>query len=314
MTFGRKLSFFVIPALVLIPIMVFAFSKLPEKEKEAIVSPIQPIAKAFKDIATSPIQEIAETSLLNEDGEYAIFVKNLKTGEIYAYNEEKQFGSASLYKLWVMAVTFQKISENKIREAEVVSGDRDKLNEKLLIAQPATPSSEPTPSLSEEQREEKEVSYKVSDGIEKMITASDNYAALLLSSRIGTPSIVAFLKDSGFEKSNFKIPPQTSAKDIALFFEQVYNGEIINKAYSQRMIGILKRQELNDRIPKYLPEDIGVAHKTGELDGYKHDAGIVFGNKGDYIIVVMSNTKNSYVVVEEIANFSKRVFDYFEGS
>ena len=78
------------------------------------------------------------------------------------------------------------------------------------------------------------------------------------------------------------------------------------------MIDILKEQTLNDRIPKNLPQQTEVAHKTGELFGFKHDAGIIFGKKGDYIIVVLSETKNPKLSAEKIAKFSKEVFDYFE--
>ena len=78
------------------------------------------------------------------------------------------------------------------------------------------------------------------------------------------------------------------------------------------MIEILKRQTFNDRIPKYLPKEIDVAHKTGELFGSKHDAGIVFGKNGDYIIVVLSKTESEAEAAEKIANFSKEVYEYFD--
>ena len=78
------------------------------------------------------------------------------------------------------------------------------------------------------------------------------------------------------------------------------------------MIDVLKRQRLNDRIPRYLPKNIEVAHKTGELLGAKHDAGIVFASNGDYIIVVLSKTNNSADAVEKIAKFSEEIYKYFE--
>ena len=55
-----------------------------------------------------------------------------------------------------------------------------------------------------------------------------------------------------------------------------------------------------------------MGHKTGELDGYKHDAGIVYAPKGDYVIVVMSNTKDPQTAVDVIAKISKAVYDHFE--
>ena len=37
---------------------------------------------------------------------------------------------------------------------------------------------------------------------------------------------------------------------IAEKFEKLYNGEIVSKSASNEMLEILKKQELNDRIPK----------------------------------------------------------------
>ena len=77
------------------------------------------------------------------------------------------------------------------------------------------------------------------------------------------------------------------------------------------MIGILSENKLNEGLPKYLPAGTKIAHKTGEIEGYKHDAGIIFTPKGDYLIVVMSNTDSPYGAEERIAILSKAVFEYF---
>ncbi len=81
---------------------------------------------------------------------------------------------------------------------------------------------------------------------------------------------------------------------------------------SSKMLEILKRQKINDRIPKYLPESTVIAHKTGELFGVKHDAGIVFSEKGDYIIVLMSDTASEAHAAEVEAKISKVVWEHFE--
>ena len=74
------------------------------------------------------------------------------------------------------------------------------------------------------------------------------------------------------------------------------------------MIELLKRQELNDRIPKNLPKSAPVAHKTGELGGAKHDAGIVFTKKGDYILILMSDTNVPQNAAEVEAKISRDIF------
>ena len=47
------------------------------------------------------------------------------------------------------------------------------------------------------------------------------------------------------------------------------------------MLELLKAQTLNDKLPKYLPDQVIMAHKAGELDDVSHDAGIVYSPAGD---------------------------------
>lgn len=264
------------------------------------IIPEDPIEKVVEEVVP-PMYLIAIKNLGVDINNYGIVVKNLKTGETFTNSENKTFLSASLYKIWVMAATFQQISNGKMSENEELKGSLDELNVKLEIA---TQSAEPTP-------EKKEVTYNLGEAIDVMITVSDNYAALLVASRSGEQSIFNFLKTYGLENSSYKQPPKTTAIDVANLLEKIYKGEVVNKQYSQRMIEILKKQKLNDRIPKYLPTYTEVAHKTGELGYFKHDAGIVFSNKGDYIIVVLSETEDSASSAEKIANFSKDIYEYF---
>ncbi|MBI2621188.1 MAG: serine hydrolase [Candidatus Levybacteria bacterium] len=300
---------FFISALFLIPSVIYYLANLQNEENlkrenlsRAIVLPA--------DTRESKLADIAEKHLLNNSGEYAIVIKNLKTGENYFYNENKKFNSASLYKLWIMAVAFQKIKDGLLSEDDVLTLPLSYLDDTLSTTTP-TPTLEgfsPSPSLEEEPRF---ISMSTGDAIERMITISDNYAALLVASRSGTTNVIQFLKDYNFKNSNFRQPPQTTAEDTSLFFEKLYKGEIIDKDYSEKMVDILKNQTLNDRIPKYLQKNTPVAHKTGELFNAKHDAGIVYSSKGDYIIVVLTDTNDVKKAIESIANFSKAVYDYF---
>jgi beta-lactamase class A len=82
------------------------------------------------------------------------------------------------------------------------------------------------------------------------------------------------------------------------------------------MIDLLKRQRLNSKIPKYLPSEIQIAHKTGELFEASHDAGIVYSPNGDYIIVILSESDEASrpLANERLAQVSKEVYNYFNSS
>ena len=152
----------------------------------------------------------------------------------------------------------------------------------------------------------------VQRALERMITVSDNYSALLLTSKIKISGLQRFLRKYGLTESKVGTSlPQTTPHDVMVFYEKLYRGEIVNKFYSDEMISLLKKQQLNDRIPKYLPLGIPVAHKTGELDRVKHDAGIVYAPTGDYIFVVMTDSANPQSAAENTAILSKNFYNYF---
>lgn len=305
----------VILALFFIPVIVYCVSLVQKSDKAqsqvlaaTIDSPIQPTQGPKQ----SKLADIVNLNFANDEKDYAVVIKNLKTDEEYRFHENVKYDSASLYKLWVLSVVKQKMKDGAFSEEDSLVGDLAKLDKTLSTdPEPATPSPE-VASEDKKEEEPKRISMTVKDAMEKMIIHSDNYAALLLTQKVKPSTITKFLKEYGFVNSKFGSPPRTNAHDIALFYEKLYKGEIVDEENSREMIELLKRQAINDRLPKYLPRGISVAHKTGELYGSKHDAGIVFSEKGDYIIVVMTNTKDPAFAAERVAKFSKEVYEYFE--
>lgn len=232
-------------------------------------------------------------------GTYGIVVKNLKTGEDYSINTHKVYEPGSLYKIWVMATAFDQIQNGILKTDEKLSEDVNVLNNTFNIA---SKTAEMTEGI---------ITLTVNQALEQMITISHNYAALLLMERIKHSSVKSFLAKNGFNESSLGEPPHVTPYDIALFFEKLYKGELANKEYTNRMLNLLKKQKLNDKLPKHLPKDTIIAHKTGEINFFTHDAGIVFLDEGDYVIVVLSESNFPPGAEERIAQISKAVYDYF---
>ncbi len=264
-----------------------------------IASPIEKSIEAVQEVRESNELEKAILPLIqNEKGTYSVVVRNLKTNEFYNKDETKKYASASLYKLWTMATVFQQIKDGKLTMDKVVSADIAALNTAFQLGDDA-------------ELKEGTITRTIQEALEQMITISHNYSAILLTYTIKNSSVRQFLISYHFTDSKTGSPPTTTAQDIADYYETLYKGELISKEASDEMLAILKRQKLNDRIPKYLPKGTISAHKTGELGGVKHDAGIVFSDKGDYIIVLMSETAAPLKAAEVEANISKSVFEYF---
>lgn len=288
-------------ALVSVLFALFAFSYFSKTFKKTISNNPQAVPKSATQPTTS-LEASVKEALIGTKGAYAVVVKSLKTPEVYFLNEHKSFEAGSLYKLWIMAESFEQIQNGSLKEDEILSEEVATLNNKFNISDEAAELTEGMVTLS------------VSDAINQMITISHNYAAMLLTRRIKLSTVDGFLQKNGFSESKVGIntdSPTTTAADIALFLEKLYKGGLANQENTNRMLNLLKSQTLNNKLPKLLPTDLVIAHKTGEIASFSHDSGIVFTPKGDYIIVVLSDTDMPSGAEERISQISKNVYEYF---
>lgn len=293
--------FFLVFILIIISLTLFYFHRTNREEAQASEIPA-PTATPFPTVSDNLLAKSVETPLRGVRDNYGIVVRNLDNGETYKFNEHVVYDTASLYKLWVMAVVYRQIQEGKLKESTILSGNIVDLNNMFGIADESA------------ELNEGSLTITVSDALTKMITISDNYSALLLTQKIGVNSITEYLKENGFFETVIgrnTNTPTTTPYDVSLFFEKLYKGELANQEDTGKMLTLLKAQQRNTKIPKLLPSDTVVAHKTGELDEYSHDAGLVLNSNGNFIIVIMSKTDNPDKAVAEISAISKSVFDNY---
>jgi beta-lactamase class A len=246
------------------------------------------------------LQNVVEDSLTDSKATYGVVIKNLKTGEMYTMNEHRVFQSASLYKLWVMIETYNQMANGKLKEDDVLSRSIPSLNSEFGIAS------------TEAELNDGGITLTVKDALTQMITVSSNYAAYLLTDKVGYKNVKTFLENRNFTDSSISSPPKTSAHDIATLLEELYNREVADTTYTTKMLDLLKAQQVNRKLPKYMDQDIVIAHKTGELNEFSHDAGIVYEKNGDYIIVVLTESNNVKDAEEHISQLARNVEKYFE--
>ncbi len=78
------------------------------------------------------------------------------------------------------------------------------------------------------------------------------------------------------------------------------------------MLDILKRQQVRGRLDLALPEELVIAHKTGDLDNLEHDGGIVFLENKPYLICVLTeNVRSNREGREIIGEISRMVYEEF---
>lgn len=168
---------------------------------------------------------------------------------------------------------------------------------------------------------------KIYDLVYDMITVSSNLATNLLIELVSPAKVTLTMKEYGL--NNIKVlrgvedikafslglNNTVTADDLMKLYEMIATHSILNDKSCDEMIKILLDQKFNDKIPKYLPEKVRVAHKTGSIDRVEHDSGIVFLPDGrKYVLVVLSKDLGTNESGKEtIAKISKIIYDYMTG-
>jgi beta-lactamase class A len=248
------------------------------------------------------LRPIIEQNIKDKDGEYAVVVESLSPAineQVY-WNDKTPYPAASLYKLYLIAAVYQAIQNGEITEDTVISATVDHLD--AVLGGPEFGYEGISGTISQP------VSYLLS----RVATVSDNYAAIMLAEKVGWDNVRAQAYIIGASSTSIQDPITTTASDTALYFRKLYNKEIVSPEASQKMMDLLSTAQINNRIPDKLPDDLKIAHKTGELSRIRHDAGIVFLEGNPYIIVLMSkDLKGEDTGIETEAQISKDIFDYF---
>lgn len=223
------------------------------------------------------LSEKIETQLKEVKGTYGIYLEDLADGEVFGLNENETFYMASLYKLMVMYYFYDQVAQGTLKPTDAVGNST------------------------------------WSEAVESMITVSDNLAGESLGTRLGWEKIEAEMESLGLTKTRLGADLISTPADIATLLEKMAFGEAVSAEASLQMVETLLRQKLNSRLPRYLPPAVEVAHKTGELDEFRHDAGIVILPSGrSFIIVVMSKDSGPDAVsAEVIAQIARVAYDHF---
>jgi beta-lactamase class A len=216
-------------------------------------------------IARYQAQGIDRIGLVIEDGREADTIER---------NADDRFAAASLYKLFLLWRTQIEIRQGKLLDT----------TELTLTAQ-NDDSDEDGYSLGAYGD-----TISVTDLRRLMITASNNTAAQVLGQYFGWGTIDQLVRAHGFAGTIVSGQASTTARDVTRFFDglldQTLDPTLTPDDYAL-MIGLLKDQEVNTKLSTGFPDGTIFAHKTGDLTGVHHDAGVIFLPDGRTVTVTV---------------------------
>ncbi len=80
----------------------------------------------------------------------------------------------------------------------------------------------------------------------------------------------------------------STTRDIGHLLEMMATGKLVSKSASDLILGIMEKQQVNDRFPRYL-ENIRIAHKTGDGQPFiANDAGVLWVKDQPIVLVVFT--------------------------
>lgn len=227
------------------------------------------------------------------NGRYGIYYFDLVHNDDFGINEKEEYTAASTYKVPLNLYVYKGIKESKINAEGTLKYIEADYEGGAGIIQNANYGTK----------------YTVRKLCWYSLVYSDNVASRMLMRFVGRTNVKKFMREMGgtvvSDTKNISCP-----KDMGLYLKKVYEFCNSNGELGEELMDNMIKTDFHDRLPLLLPENIKIAHKTGNLIGIVHDVGIVFEDK-PYILAVMSKDVISDGEANTvISNVSKKVYDF----
>src|SRR5262245_61878786 len=256
------------------------------------------------------------------EGDVAVAVKHLTTGESFSHKADEPMPTASLIKLPVMVEAYRQASEGKIDLGTMVTfKEEDKTPGSGILSTQFSSGA----------------TFTLRDAIRLMIAYSDNSATNLVVAQIGLPATTELMEKLGMPNTRLhafvfrpmsSIAPErskkfglgsTTAGEMIQLVEMIQAKMVVTPEACDAMMDHLRHCE-DKRLSRLLPTGVKVAHKTGSVAVVRTDAGLIEAKSGPIAICVLTNNNKDQRWTEENAGgvltskIARAVYDHFEGN
>jgi len=151
-----------------------------------------------------------------------------------------------------------------------------------------------------------------------MMVVSDNSASNLCLRQVGVDRLNRWFEKRGYQAKiqRFFMHPVVDGKEnlmtaesAVLMLADLYAGVGLEPELRDFAVNCLRRQQYREKIPLLLPEDLVVGHKTGELDGVRHDAGVVETSEPYALAIFTAHGKEPWLVDRAMALCSLNIYE-----
>ena len=258
---------------VLVTMVGLGAGSFPVKAEETLESRLSPLIQAHK-------------------GKVAVAVKNLETGESFAYHADQPMVTASLIKFPVMIEAYRQAAEKKVDlDKPITLKKGDKVPGSGIL----------TAHFSDG------ATFPLRDAVHLMIVYSDNTATNLVLDEIGIRPTAETMEKMGypntklhskiFRRDTSVFPERskqfgigsTTAEEMVRLCESLYKKELVSPEASAAMFKHMEACDDKDKFSRFLPPGTKVAFKTGSLDAAKTMAGVMITPGGPVAVCVLTD-------------------------
>ena len=232
-----------------------------------------------------------EPLLEQHRGDVAVMVTHLPSGASFSHQADKAMPTASLIKFPLLMATFKAIDGGDTSlEQRITLEKEDQVPGSGVLYDYFSPGLE----------------LCLQDALRLMIAYSDNTATNLVINSVGLDATNELMKqlECDATRLNSKVyrrdtsnDPErsrkyglgsTSCADMVKLFAMLKGGKFLSAERSQQVLDILYQCRSTSGVPRYLPANVKVAHKTGSVGDTRTDAGIIDSPAGPIAFCVLT--------------------------
>lgn len=249
----------------------------------------------FRPLQTQ-IEEYIQTNGLTDNISFNF--EYLPTGSSIGVAEDTKQVGASLLKLPLAIAVYKASEQGKVN-----------LDEKVTIKQEWLNSSYGT-------LYKKGAGHQITirDAVKEALMHSDNTAALLLFDVVtkaqgtNTPNLLGFIDANYGETPSHEV--LIDSRSYSAILKCLYFACHLNKDNSQAVLQSLSQSSAKDRLVRYLPAEVPVAHKIGVFSQQtQSDCGVFYVPKRNYVLCIMIDGASD-PASKQIGELSDIVYNY----
>ena len=271
---------------------------------------------------TAALRRSLEAAMQGYGGVAGVSVRNLRTGEQLSIRGGETFPSASLVKVPVLVALLDQVRRGNVRLDErmgMIARDRVGGSGVLQYMESGLP-------------------LTLGDAAWLMIVLSDNTATNLLLDKLNIRTVWEKMDSLGLPHTKIhsktflratSLAPDSSVKyglgvavpdEMVRLFALLHEGRAVSPALDSLALRMLRANQDGSKLVRWLPGDVEVAHKSGDVDRARNDCGIIYGPDAPVAVCVMTreNAETTYAVDAPahllIGRIGREVFGHYNPS